>query len=139
MSSAHQPVGSAADEASRLVQALSGWWSTQQAHHHRAGPATAAPEAADADADADASQPPSACQYCPWCRAVAAAQQVSPEVVDQLLGAAQSFAAALRELSREVSGAGAPSRTADHPAERPQAPRTVSIPVEPDDEAQGEG
>ncbi len=144
MSAAHQQVGSAAEEAARLVEAVSGWWTAQQAAHapddEGAGdqrPGDDRRRGDDAGEPAASSEEqPGTCRYCPWCRAVAAVQQVRPEVVEQLLGAAESFAAGLRELSRDLSGASAPSRPADHAATRRGAPRTVSIPVEPDDEAQ---
>jgi len=64
---------------------------------------------------------------------VAAARAVRPEVVEHLLGAAASLAAALHELSRPPDAAAPSSRPANHPGPDRRAPRTVPIPVEPDE------
>lgn len=108
----YEPLGSAGEEAARLLEALGGWWSQEQR------------------GSADA---PTTCRNCPWCRAVAAARAVRPEVAEHLLGAAESLAAALRELSRGSGAAAAPSRPASRPGPDGRAARTVTIPVEPDD------
>ncbi|WP_460460460.1 hypothetical protein [Angustibacter peucedani] len=152
MSAAREPVGTAADEAARLVEAVSGWWAGQQAAPGPDEPTTHEHHADHADHARAAGEPetagqPSVCRYCPWCRALAAAQQVRPEVVEHLLGAAEQFAAALRELSHDLAARGAAgpptpgahdpsSRDADHPAPRAGAARTVTIPVEPDEDEQ---
>jgi flagellar hook-length control protein FliK len=51
---------------------------------------------------------PLTCRYCPLCRAMAAVQATSPQLVEQLARAADQVAAALHELA---AGAGRPART----------------------------
>lgn len=71
-------VGSVAEEAAKLLGALTGWAKdTAQDVNHAAGEhlATGAPE----------------CTYCPICRTVHAVRQLSPEVRDQLGTAATAL------------------------------------------------
>ncbi len=70
-------VGSAAEEAARLLAALQDWARTRFDGEHLA---TGASE----------------CQICPVCQAVAVLRQVKPETVEHLLDAAASFVAALK-------------------------------------------
>ncbi|MFC6006352.1 hypothetical protein [Angustibacter luteus] len=133
-----EPVGSAADEAARLVDAFQGWW------HERAGEPgqPSAEPAAGADGAAGpagptAHDPASPCRYCPWCRLVSSAQTVRPEVVQHLLATAESVVGLLRELSRDVSAARTDPAAPDPAAESGPGVRTVTIPVEPDDEPGG--
>jgi hypothetical protein len=80
-----EPVGSVAEEAAKLLGALSGWARehgdgvtaladsmTQELHEHLA---TGAPE----------------CAWCPLCRTVAAIRQTNPEVRAHLANAASSL------------------------------------------------
>jgi hypothetical protein len=80
-----EPVGSVAEEAAKLLGALSGWARehgdgvtaladsmTQELHEHLA---TGAPE----------------CAWCPLCRTVAAIRQTNPEVRAHLASAASSL------------------------------------------------
>lgn len=73
-----EDVGSVAEEAAKLLGALTGW-AKDTAHdvNHAAGEhlATGAPE----------------CTYCPICRTVHAVRQLSPEVRDQLGTAATAL------------------------------------------------
>ncbi len=71
------PLGSAADEAVKLLAAAQEWARTRFDSEHLA---TGSSE----------------CQVCPLCQAVAALRHVTPETVDHLLDAASSFVAALR-------------------------------------------
>jgi hypothetical protein len=84
-SDSEEPVGSVAEEAAKLLGALSGW-----AKEHGEGlssftdglnehVATGAPE----------------CAWCPVCRAVAAVRQTSPEVLTHLSSAASSLVLAV--------------------------------------------
>src|SRR5689334_24333897 len=79
------PVGSVAEEAAKLLGALSGWAKEHgeglssfgdEVHEHLA---TGAPE----------------CTWCPVCRTVAAIRQTSPEVRAHLTSAASSLALAV--------------------------------------------
>ncbi len=76
MTAAGGGLGSAADEASRLADALGGWFTSVSSGAHD----------------------PVTCTACPVCRGVAVVRAVSPEVVAHLSAAAGSLAAALREL-----------------------------------------
>jgi hypothetical protein len=68
-------VGSAAEEAARLLSAVQDWAKTRFDHEHLA---TGSAE----------------CQVCPLCQGVAALRQVRPETVEHLLDAAASLVAA---------------------------------------------
>ena len=72
-----EPVGSAAEEAARLIAAAQEWARARFDHEHLA---TGAAE----------------CQVCPFCQAIAALRQVRPETVEHLMDAAASFVAALK-------------------------------------------
>lgn len=83
-----ETVGSAAEEAARLLAAAQEWARARFDHEHLA---TGSVE----------------CQVCPVCQTVAALRQVRPEAVEHLLDAAASFVAALRST--------VPPPTADRP------------------------
>ncbi len=72
-----EAVGSAAEEAARLLAAVQDWARTRFDHEHLA---TGAAE----------------CQVCPVCQGIAALRQVKPETVEHLLDAAASLVAAFR-------------------------------------------
>jgi hypothetical protein len=84
-----EPVGSVADEAVKLLGALSGW-----AREHGDGAAAMAGDLADSVTDELhdhlATGSPE-CAWCPVCRTVAAARQTSPEVRAHLASAASSL------------------------------------------------
>ena len=91
------PVGSAAEEAGRLFEAVEDWV-RQRSAGLRDGEhlATGSPE----------------CAVCPVCQLVHAARQVKPETVEHLLDAAASVVAALRLTllpTAPVDGTGAPA------------------------------
>jgi hypothetical protein len=81
-------VGSAAEEAARLLAAVQDWAKARFDHEHLA---TGSAE----------------CQVCPVCQGVAALRQVKPETVEHLLDAAASLVAALRTT---VTGTPPPDR-----------------------------
>lgn len=91
------PVGSAAEEAGRLFEAVEDWVRQRSASLHDGEHlATGSPE----------------CSVCPVCQAVRAARQVKPETVDHLLDAAASVVAALRSTLLQAApggGSGAPA------------------------------
>lgn len=70
-------VGSAAEEAARLLAAVQDWARSRFDHEHLA---TGSAE----------------CQVCPVCQGIAALRQVRPETVEHLLDAAASFVAAVK-------------------------------------------
>jgi hypothetical protein len=147
-----EPVGTAAEEAARLLDSLGGWFDA------RTGTAAQPPhqpgDSAAQDPSGSAAQDPSGsaahdptCRACPLCRGVAYLQQAHPDVLTHLAGAAQHLVAALRSLAEppadgagaapdgagpDGSGAapGAPGPSADPDPARPS--RAVRIDVEPD-------
>jgi hypothetical protein len=70
-------VGSAAEEAAKLLASVQEWARARFDHEHLA---TGSAE----------------CQVCPVCQGVAALRQVKPETVEHLLDAAASLVAALK-------------------------------------------
>lgn len=72
-----ETVGSAAEEAARLLAAVQDWARTRFDHEHLA---TGSVE----------------CQVCPVCQGIAALRQVRPEAVAHLLDAAASLVAAVK-------------------------------------------
>lgn len=70
-------VGSAAEEAAKLLTAVQEWARTRFDSEHFA---TGSSE----------------CQVCPVCQAIAALRHVRPETIEHLLDAAASFVAALK-------------------------------------------
>jgi hypothetical protein len=72
-----QPLGSAAEEALKLLTAVQEWARTRFDGEHLA---TGASE----------------CQVCPLCQGIALLRQVKPETAEHLLDAAASFVAAMK-------------------------------------------
>ena len=89
------PVGSAAEEAARLLAAAEEWVRNHTGGHLD-GLATGAPE----------------CTVCPLCQGIAAVRGVRPETVEHLLDAAASFVAALKTTVTGTAGPG-PARRPD--------------------------
>src|SRR5215208_1283283 len=86
------PVGSVAEEAAKLLGAVSGW-----AREHGDGVAGLA----DAMADGFHEHPAAGsrqCAWCPVCRTVAAIRQTSPEVRAHLASAASSVMLAVSAM-----------------------------------------
>ena len=74
-----EALGSAAEEAARLLSAVEGWARTRlDSEHVATGGAQ--------------------CLACPLCQAISAVRQVKPETVDHLLASAASFVAALQTV-----------------------------------------
>jgi hypothetical protein len=80
-----EPVGSVAEEAAKLLGALSGW-----AREHGDGVGAMADSMAGELHDHLATGSPE-CSWCPVCRAVATVRQTSPEVRAHLASAASSL------------------------------------------------
>ena len=98
MTDAHDPVGSAAEEAAKLLGAVSEW-----AREHGSDVGTAfggladqvSAAAHDLDTHLAASED---CRYCPLCRAVQVYRSASPEVREHLATAVTSLAQAATAL-----------------------------------------
>ena len=119
------PLGSAAEEAARLVDALQGWFGAR-AEATTGEPPRTAPESSSPESSEAPGEHGPACRACPVCRGLAYVQQAHPDVVDHLASAAQHVAAALRALSTPPE-----SQPNGRPPTRP-ASRAVRIDVEPD-------
>ena len=84
-------VGSAAEEAARLLSAVQDWARTRfDAEHLATGGAE--------------------CQVCPMCQGIALVRQLKPETAEHLLDAAASLVAALRSAVAAPSSSGETSR-----------------------------
>ena len=87
-----EQVGSAAEEAARLLGAMQDWAKTRFDSEHLA---TGGAE----------------CQVCPVCQGIALLRQVKPETAEHLLDAAASFVAALKSaVAAPTNNGGAASR-----------------------------
>lgn len=113
--SGSDPVGSAAEEALRLLGALSGWTS------ERVGAASEHLATGSAE-----------CTFCPLCRTVHAMREVSPEVRDHLVAAGASLMQAFAGI---VSAATAAT---SRPAPQSSSPDVERIHVEPGSGQQSE-
>jgi hypothetical protein len=103
---AEEPVGSAAEEAAKLLGAMADW---ARDHGSDLGAAFAglAGQASDAARDIDEHLATGAeeCRYCPICRAVQVYRAASPDVREHLRTAATSLAhAAAAMLATPTSG-----------------------------------
>ena len=98
MTDAHDPVGSSAEEAAKLLGAVSEW-----AREHGTDVGTAfgglADQVSAATHDVDAHLATGEdCRYCPLCRAVQVYRSASPEVREHLASAVTSLAQAATAL-----------------------------------------
>lgn len=84
------PVGSAAEEAARLLGAVQDWARTRFDGEHLATGGTE-------------------CQVCPVCQGIALLRQVKPETAEHLLDAAAALVAALRSAVATPSAAAPPA------------------------------
>jgi hypothetical protein len=110
-----EPVGSLAEEAAKLVAALS---SIQPGA--RFGHDDAEHEGHDEHDEHDEHDALSAeCRYCPLCALARAARSMTPEVREHLTSAASSLLLAARSILDEaVARAGADDADADKPVEK---------------------
>jgi hypothetical protein len=93
-----EPVGSVAEEAAKLLGALSGW-----AREHGDGAAGMAESLTGELHDHLATGAPE-CAWCPVCRTVAAIRQTSPEVRAHLTSAASSLLMAVSGMMATTPG-----------------------------------
>ncbi|GGB90516.1 hypothetical protein N798_08095 [Knoellia flava TL1] len=131
-------VGSVAEEAARLLEALGRQTRTTDAADSAAA-GGAETRAASADGDAAGPQghqkhvhvamgDAESCTWCPVCRSVTALRAVSPETLTRLADLATTAATLLGELAtRHTEGSGAGTSPRPAPAER--TPRTEPIAV----------
>jgi hypothetical protein len=103
---APDPVGSVADEATKLLQALQGWARDNGGHDTDASTAEATSTthrlyhlaaAGGVDAEGVAADGED-CRYCPLCRAISVVRGTPPEVRQHLVSAATSLMHAAAEL-----------------------------------------
>ncbi len=112
------PVGSVADEAARLMDALGGWAATaryaagtRHTEDDAEAPRTEG-DAAPGDGGATADACPTcgtetgvgqaiSCQVCPVCQGIALLRSVRPETVDRLADLAGALAATLRDIAAQ--------------------------------------
>ena len=135
----HPGVGSVAEEAARLLDALGGWAST--AHNpYAAKPATPAsgedgPRCESCGAQNGMGQAVT-CQLCPVCQGLTLLRAVRPETVDRLA----DLAGAVTEVLRDIAAA---RRTSASPTSDGRgsgsSSRAHDIPVADDDEPQDRG
>jgi hypothetical protein len=92
----HDPVGSVAEEAAKLLGALSGWARTHgsEAGHNVADAATAAFHEIDEHIATGSAE----CRYCPVCRVVHVVRECSPEVRTHLALAGANLMQAVAAL-----------------------------------------
>jgi hypothetical protein len=93
-----EPVGSVAEEAAKLLGALSGW-----AREHGEGASAMADSLVGELHDHIATGAPE-CSWCPMCRTVAAIRQTSPEVRAHLTSAASSLMLAVSGMMATSPG-----------------------------------
>lgn len=104
---AHEPheVGSLADEAAKLLGALSGWARDHVGEAGEGLSGLAAQAAASAhDLDEHLATGSTECTVCPICRTVHAVRQLSPEVTGHLTTAVTSLAQAFSALLATTPG-----------------------------------
>jgi hypothetical protein len=101
-----EPVGSLAEEAAKLVAALSSIQPGARSGHD---------DAEHEEHDAVSAE----CRYCPLCALARAARSMTPEVREHLTSAASSLLLAARSILDEaVARAGADDADADKPVEK---------------------
>ena len=148
-------VGSVAEEAARLLDALGGWASSTQAGY--AARTTPSPASTDeAGPDQDSSAAPAGghasrcescgaengmgqavtCQLCPVCQGIGLLRSVRPETVDRLADLAGALAATLRDIAgqRRADAGGGPPRKPPSP---PSRGRVQDITVDDEDDQPG--
>lgn len=139
-------VGSVAEEAARLLDALGGWAqsATSDGHRHqtpgggtdraasdsharRESPATAASRCEHCGADSRMGEAIS-CRLCPVCQGISLLRSVRPETVDRLADLAAALSSTLRDLAAEH-----PGRPRERPAPGRHSDRVQEIRVEDED------
>ncbi|KRF25214.1 hypothetical protein [Phycicoccus sp. Soil803] len=146
-------VGTVAEEAARLLDALGGWATSAQAGY-AAGPGHAASgtdgsgteEPGTHAGGADSTTPrcsscgaPSgvgqavACQLCPVCQGIGLLRSVRPETVDRLADLAGALAATLRDIAGQRRADTGSSGSASPRRSQPHSSRVQDIAVDDED------
>lgn len=97
MTDEREPIGSVGEEAIKLFEALQEW-----ARDGKAGSTAAGTASAFRAANEHIATGAEECRYCPLCRLIAAAREVSPEVKEHLSAAGTSLLSAIVALSSEA-------------------------------------
>jgi hypothetical protein len=154
-------VGSVAEEAARLLDALGGWASSTQAGYAaRSAPSAASRSEGDPDEDssthaggttaqAGGHEPRCescgaengmgqaiTCQLCPVCQGIGLLRSVRPETVDRLADLAGALAATLRDIAGQ-RGADADATSPRKPSSQSTRTRVQDITVDDEDEHPG--
>ena len=153
-------VGTVAEEAARLLDALGGWASTTQAGYAArttpspASPDGGAPRQDGSDETGSAPHPDGhasrcescgaengvgqavTCQLCPVCQGIGLLRSVRPETVDRLADLAGALAATLRDMAgqRRADAGDPPTKKSSHQSSRT---RVQDIVVDDEDEHPG--
>ena len=97
MSGTQEPLGSATEEAARLMAAVQDWARRNGMRADSGGHAHAGPDSDDGSEGRPGwSDGSAACRVCPLCQLIALTREASPEVIDHLSAAAESLFAAAR-------------------------------------------
>jgi len=130
------PVGSVAEEAARLLDALGGW---AGGRGYAGGPAPEGPPPSDEPREGSTQRCPTCgardgagqavvCQLCPVCQGIGLLRSVRPETVDRLADLAGALAATLRDVAAQRR-AGSQARPDAGPAGGDRSTRVHDIPV----------
>lgn len=155
-------VGSVAEEAARLLDALGGWASTTQAGYAaRSAPNRASPDEGGPTEDNSVPEPGDSsantgghesrcescgaengvgqavtCQLCPVCQGIGLLRSVRPETVDRLADLAGALAATLRDLAGQRRADAGATPTGKPSSQSPRT-RVQDITVDDEDEHPG--
>ncbi|WP_270889117.1 hypothetical protein [Pedococcus sp. 5OH_020] len=135
------PVGSVAEEAARLVDALGEWAQSAGSDRYAESPVAgkdhaAGPRCAHCGAKAGLGRPV-VCELCPVCQGIGVLRSIRPETVDRLADLAGAVTTALRDLAarrREPARAGADPG----PRHGGRGGGVDDIPIEDEDEGEDE-
>ncbi|HEX5428510.1 MAG TPA: hypothetical protein VFX00_09300 [Pedococcus sp.] len=142
------PVGSVAEEAARLLDAVQGWAGS---HGYAGGPEPddnpphdstpsdppgGAPHRCPTCGAQDGAGQAVVCQLCPVCQGIGLLRSVRPETVDRLADLAGALAATLREVAADRR-ATAPTGSGAEDGAQGGAGRVQDIPVEDDGDDDG--
>lgn len=123
-SSGPQDLGSAAQEAVRLLEAAGQWLYTRAAagaaQATPPGPPAAGPSQDTGDTGETSETGHTGgpeCQHCPLCRGLASMREMSPQAREHFLQAGAAFVSGVSALLETVRADAAPD--ADHPADQP--------------------
>lgn len=137
-------VGSVAEEAARLLEALGGWASTAQDTYAAKpasgrgappapGPTAGSESRCDACGAEDGMGQAVTCQLCPVCQGISLLRAVRPETVDRLADLAGAAAQALRDIA-SARRASAPSDSSAGSSAPGRSGQVQDIPIADEDD-----